>query len=386
MQWSVSGVDSVSVEPIGDGLPPVSPPITHMPQETTLYVLSASNGEETVHTVRQVIVDLPPTPTPTPPPGEPPAIEFFGITPEEWTRVENIRDDNDNEITAQLNWVVTGETTSVEITGGPPGFEKLSNLSRVGDASIDVRDTTVFVLTASNGEEQIVKTTQIKFLDPTPTPDESSDGGEDGGDDGGDDAEAPEIATFIAEGVSSTDQVTQVGDNPPTYQVVAGSNVNLKWAVNDANTVTLVGEGEQPPAGTYTLSNVVADQTFQLTAEGDGGSSQAFLQLEVVAKPPPPAPYNVNGILSGSNIILTWEHSAENEIIGFRVYRATSAGGPFLRVADETQLGNGSRQWVDVGPLPTCTAYYVTAVYIDPLSGDKMETGASANSWFSPGC
>ncbi len=381
LQWVVTGADSVSVTPLGDKLPPVGPPVMHKPQETTLYVLTASNGQETVNAVQQVVVEVAPTPTPTPPPGQPPVIEFLGVTPEEWTRVEDDRDDKDNEIKAQINWVVTGDTTNVELTGGPPGFEKLSNLARTGEVTIKVRDTTVFILTAYNGEAKAVKTTQIKFLDPTPTPDEGGDG--DGGD--GDGSE-PQITSFTAVGVSSSDQVTQVDDDPLTYEVVAGSNVNLAWEVENADTVILVGVGEQASSGTYTLKNVIADQTFQLTATSSGGTVKKTLKLEVVAKATPPIPYNVNGTVSGDDIILTWSYDAENDIIGFRVYRAPDEVSPFARVADEAELGNGTRQWVDEGPLPTCTVYYVTAVYIDPLSGDKLETAASANTWYSAGC
>ncbi len=388
LQWAVSGVDKVSLQPIGDGLPPISPPIAHMPQETTLYVLSATNGQETVNAVQQVVVSQAPTPTPTPPPGQPPVVEFFGVTPEEWVRVEPDRGDNANEITAQLNWVVTGVTTNVEITGGPPGFEKLSNLPRVGDASLKVRDTTVFVLTAFNDQETAVKTAQIKFLDPTPTP-EGSGNGDGGGNGGGNGAAAPEIVAFTAEGVSAADQVTPLGGSPPTYEVVAGSNVNLVWAVNNADRVTLVGVGEQPPAGTYIVSNVVSNRTFQLTATGAGGNTQAFLLLRVVARPAPPPPFSVDGIPNtptANDITLTWEHAAENEIIGFRIYRALSAGGPFTRVADESQLPSGARLWIDANALPGCRAYYVTAVYTDPISGSRLETSPSANSWFGPGC
>lgn len=387
LQWAVTGVDSISIAPIGDKLPPVGPPITHSPQETTLYVLTASNGKDTVNAVQQVVVATAPTPTPTPLPGEPPVIEFFGVTPEEATRVEPDRSDNANEVKAQLNWVVTGDATNVELTGGPPGFERLSNLSRIGEATIKVRDTTVFVLTAFNGEAKVVKTAQIKFLDPTPTPesDSGSGGGSGGGGSGGGSTTSkPKIVTFAANGVSPADQVTDAGSS--VFQVVAGSNVNLTWDVQNADTVTLVGVGDQPPVGTYTLSNVVTDQTFQLTATGTGGTSQAFLQLRIVAKPAPPPPFSVNGTVAGSNITLTWDHAAENDIIGFRVYRALAVVGPFVRVVDESQLGNGSRQFVDVNALPGCKAYFVTAVYLDPLSGNKLETPASSNSWYGPGC
>jgi hypothetical protein len=375
LQWQVSGADSVSVQPLGDELPPAAS-INHWPEETTLYVLSASNGEQTVNTVQQVVVGEEPTPTPTTTPAAEPVIELFSITPEEWLRVSD--DDEDNEVEVQIDWVVTGNTTNVEITGGPPGYEKLSNLSRVGDGKFTVSDTTVLVLTAYNGDTKAVKTTQIKFLDPTPTP--SSDSSTSSDTSGS--STSPQITSFTAEGVSSSDQVTR---SKSVYQVVAGSNVTLRWITQDADTVTLVGVGNQPPAGTYTLSNVVVDQIFQLTAEGDGGNVEQFLSIQVIPKPIPPSPFNVSGTENAPDqVTLSWDHSAENDIVGFRVYRDNGSG--FSRVADESTLPSSTRQWVDPVAVAICREYYVVAVYIEPISGNTQETSASTTSWYSLSC
>ncbi len=389
LQWAVRGADSVTVQPLGSGLPPVSPPISHQPQETTLYVLSASNGEDTVNAVQQVIVGEEPTPTPTATPAALPVIDLLQVTPPEQVRADSDdRGAKENEITVQINWVVTGDVTNVELTGGPPGFEKLSNLARIGEVQFFIRDTTVFVLTAYNGHEQASETTQIQFMDATPTPEPSAtdpaDGSGGGGSASGTPTPTPEIEFFEAQGVSASDQVTQVGSG--TYQVVAGSNVNLLWSTQNADTVTLVGVGDQPPAGSYTLSNVISAQVFQLTATGDGGTAQESLQLTIAPIPVPPSPYNISGSESGSQITLSWLHDAENSIIGFRVYRAPAVSGPFTRIADESQLSNSTRQYIDSGPLPACAAYYLTAVYVDPVSGNRIETAAGSNGWLSSGC
>jgi hypothetical protein len=74
LTWVVTGVESVSIQPIGSDLPP-SGSISHSPKETTLYVLTASSGEETARAMRQVTVNTAPTPTPTPTPGP-----SYGIT------------------------------------------------------------------------------------------------------------------------------------------------------------------------------------------------------------------------------------------------------------------------------------------------------------------
>jgi hypothetical protein len=74
LTWVVTGVESVSIQPISADLPS-NGAISHSPQETTLYVLTASSGEETARAMRQVTVHTAPTPTPTPTPGP-----SYGIT------------------------------------------------------------------------------------------------------------------------------------------------------------------------------------------------------------------------------------------------------------------------------------------------------------------
>jgi hypothetical protein len=74
LTWVVTGVESVSIQPVGSDLPP-SGAINHSPKETTLYMLTASSGEETARAMRQVTVNAAPTPTPTPTPGS-----SYGIT------------------------------------------------------------------------------------------------------------------------------------------------------------------------------------------------------------------------------------------------------------------------------------------------------------------
>jgi hypothetical protein len=323
-------------------------------------------------------------------------IEFLGVTPEEVVRVEDDRDDEDNEIKAQINWVVTGDTTNVELTGGPPGFEKLSNLARVGEATIKVRDTTVFILTAYNGDAKVVKTAQIKFLDPTPTPDSgsSSGGGGSGGGGGGSGSSStptpvpPKIAFFTAAGITPPqDQVIFVGGNPPTYEVTADSNVSLNWGVQNATKVTLIGVGDQPPAGNLALYNVTVGQIYQLKAEGPGGNTQTFLQLTVVSPAPPPAPFNLAGLTVAGpppQNVLNWQYDPNfiGRIAGFRVYRADVPGGAFSQVADETQLGKGTLSWTDTTTAADCKVYYVVAVYTG-AGGALQETAATPNSWFS---
>jgi hypothetical protein len=59
-----------------------------------------------------------------------------------------------------------------------------------------------------------------------------------------------------------------------------------------------------------------------------------------------------------------------------------------VQVANEDELKAGTvHQWVDTTAKPTCgKAYYVVAVYIDIITEEKKETGASTTSWYSTPC
>ncbi len=374
VSWQVRGVDTVQIQTISpDPLPAISPPgIVSAPAETTLYVLTANNNGGTVQAVRQVIVN--PAVTPTPP--AEPVIEVFTITPEEGV--------NGQRTDARLDWFVNGPTTNIHITGGPEGFEPLANLPPFGNAEIkDLDETAVFILTAINNDTEALQTTQILFLDPTPTPEPTA------APPAPTPAPAPEITRFVAAPLSAADGVTFIGGDPPTYQVTSGSNVDLQWETLNANTVTLVGVGEQAPTGNYTLFNLRAGHTYQLTAQGEQDSVDAFVRLTIVPAPPPPPPYNLNGAVNGNAIDLSWNYDAAqtNNIIGFRIYRANVPPGNFSRVVDENTLGNLTTQWTDTTLTETCgKGYYIVAVYIDAVTGNRKETDASRYSWYSDPC
>ncbi|HEY85490.1 MAG TPA: FHA domain-containing protein [Chloroflexi bacterium] len=371
LSWHVRGVDTVSVQTISpDPLPAISPPdIINAPAETTLYVLTANNGGGAVQAVKQVIVQ----PAVTPTPEAAPVIEVFTITPEEGVSGE--------KVDARLDWFVNGPTTNIHITGGPKGFEPLANLESFGNAEIkDLDETAVFILTAINDETEVLKTVQILFLEPTPTPEPEP---------GPPPEPDPEITRFIAAPLSSGDSVTSIDGDPPTYEVTSGSNVDLQWETANADTVTLVGVGDQAPSGNYTIFNVRAGRTYQLIAQGPQASVDSTLRLTIVAAPPPPPPYNLNGAVEGSAIRLTWNYDAQqtNNIIGFRIYRADVPPGNFTRVADENTLTNLTTQWTDTTLTETCgKGYYIVAVYIDATTGDRKETDASRYSWYSDPC
>ncbi|MBI1881545.1 MAG: hypothetical protein HYR94_25470 [Chloroflexi bacterium] len=166
--------------------------------------------------------------------------------------------------------------------------------------------------------------------------------------------------------------------------MVAGKNVQLSWEVKNADKVTLVGQGDQPSQGDKILPSVKTNGTFQLKATNAGGDTDAFLKLEVIAPPPPPQPFDVNGTEGAGVNTITWKYdpNAKDRIEGFRVY---DADAPSFPLVDETILGKDATSWPH-SINPTCNrGYYVAAVFIDVITGERKEV-PSTNIWRSSQC
>ncbi|UCH61225.1 MAG: FHA domain-containing protein [Anaerolineales bacterium] len=260
ISWQVSGVEEVSIQPLGDQLPP-SGSVTHTPTETMLYVLAASNGQISTHALRQITVNpIPPTPTPTPAPLAP-KIELFTVSPSQPIQVSN------EEVEVRLDWVVSGRTTNIVLTGGPLDRDGVSQLRSEDSFTFFLTEDAIFVLKAFNGDQQAIRTVEVRLQ-------------------------------------------------------------------------------ESP--------NRVLPSAYNL-----------FGQLEGNPNPPPD-----NGTL------LTWDYDAENQIIGFRVYRNSGSG--FTVIAAEDRLNSSDREYFDPSDDP-CMSYYVVAVYLN-ASGQWRET-APSDQW-----
>jgi len=383
--WTVSGILDpqtfrVQLDPLGV-VDQVGPKIYKPEQEGTLnFWLRAFNGEAEARRPQNVLVKPAPTGTPAP---EKPTIAFFTAAPDEIVRGSG-RD-------VQLAWSVTGATTDVQISG--PGFGPIVGLPALGSLPVNPDQSTLYVLTAFNGELSASQTVQVKVLEPTPTgtplptapptPTPTST------------PVPPNIVYFnvVAADTNDADKVVFVGGSPPTYEVVAGTQVNLQWLVQNALKVSLSVDdqslGDQPFEGQLPQT-VRAEGNYKLEARNvQDDLATAFVRIEMTQEIPP-APDNVSGEPLTDTVDISWEYRTqdENKIIGFRIYRAdVPPGSNFQRVADEDDLDQGSRQWSDaVGVGHTCgKAYYVVAVYED-FNGDVQETDASENSWYSPPC
>jgi hypothetical protein len=187
----------------------------------------------------------------------------------------------------------------------------------------------------------------------------------------------------------------------PTYQVDAGTPIRLAWRVENPITEVRLTDsqneyGVRSPEDEFQA--VVTQSTiFRLQVRGAGDSPQLIerrIRVNVLPIEPPPPPFNVNGE-EGETLedpsIVQWSYPGENQndILGFRVYRADVDDFNFSRVANEFELINTAVSWED--PItPSCDrVYYVVAVYEDiSRSGDDriQETVSSPSSWYTRAC
>lgn len=148
--WSVSNVDKVVIDPLPGEFPP-SGNLVVAPQQTTAYVLTASNSEAPVKLVKQVVVN--------PAPGAP-KIDSFVATPNE------VLPGSPESQNIKLSWSVSGETTDIQLAG--PTLGPAVNLLAQGELIVKTDATATFTLTAFNGALSSVQTVQVKVNSPAP--------------------------------------------------------------------------------------------------------------------------------------------------------------------------------------------------------------------------
>jgi hypothetical protein len=410
ISWNVEGAEAVQISGVPDALPPTGANFRIVPNGTTNFVLSASNGQPdgtVISAPQQVIVNPRPTETPVP---LAPVISAFQATYEEVVYGEV----NDLQIT----WTVDGEYTDITLSN--PFLGDISGLPSQGTIPVNVPpESTFYVLTARNGDETASSQIRLNVIIPTPTPTYTTTP-----------TQTPTLTptptstttptptitpspvpptltptvtpsstphplpnlTYFTAGIpqgGDPSALTQIGaqGNVLTYRAIAGTVVELEWDVQVAETVTIDLLGQRPPNGTEIIPPLLQAVTYRLTAENPGGVVDAFIQFEVIAPDPPP-PNGLSGYISEGNTVVTWLYSATEQpnIVGFRVYRADAPPGTdFTVIADESVLPATARLYEDPGVV--CDyAYYLVAVYYDPRTNRNLETDPSDTSYYSPPC
>ena len=144
IDWRVSGVSSISIHPNVRESASSSGTMTHKPAGTTEYKLVFEGGES--QTIEVVVQEREGAPQ----------IEFFEVTPAEAVRGSK----------AALSWKVVGTTTKIDIDAN---FQRTA-ASAEGSMPVNADDTTVYVLSACNGDLCTTKSVTLTVVDPTATP------------------------------------------------------------------------------------------------------------------------------------------------------------------------------------------------------------------------
>jgi hypothetical protein len=398
--WEVMGVNEVQISNIpGSTTFPPQGSFEASPNETVIYVLSAGIGNAKITRQWQVQVNpAPPTPTPTPVPNAP-VIEYFTITPNQVVKGNA----DANQVT--LSWSVLTGTTNIQITS-PDMAQPVDSLASQGNMIVAGTKTTLYILTAYNGDLKTSATAALTVLDPTPTgtppptgtpvptptPTPTT-------------YPAPIIQSFTAskDAGDTTGEVTQVYSTSLTtgttlFQVTYGTHIILNWTTTNAQTVVLEGFGSQPSSGSSVSAiEVTAPVQYHLQASNPSPLSpaNAYVRIELKPKAAPPAPFGVSSSAeTTSSVTINWNYDGnyQGEIVGFRIYRAPQGSSDFVKVIAEyaltpggDTLSNASRTWTDTAS-PVCgQQYYVVGVYQDTF-GNAQETAVGVPTILTSPC
>ena len=159
---------------------------------------------------------------------------------------------------------------------------------------------------------------------------------------------------------------------PAVLQATAGpGQIALSWSTvvgatsyNVYRATTPGGEGSSPyksgvTTTSYTDATPISGATnyYQVSAVNGSGESGKSNEASAVpqAAPPPIAPTNLVASVSGPNVRLTWVQSASVSAVATNVYRGTTSGGPYLKVATVSN----TTSLTDNQASPRTTYYYV---------------------------
>ena len=254
--WQVDEVQTVSIQPGFEGLPPTGS-LSDSPDQDTTYVLTAQNEQtgETASSIREVKV--------TDAPAQPKIKEF------KYTHNGDLVKGKNNKVL--LEWELEGDPETIELSSPVIGTIRKKKGDRTHEVTIS--DDATFLLTVSTGDLKD-SLQRVVALDP---PD-------------------PIILRFEAEAGPNTlaSDIRPLG--PERYSVVADSTVKFSWEVQDAFEVTLKERsndfGNQPfPTGSLDVI-VKTPGNYELNAKNAAGKSAEpkFIKIEIEPPSSPTSP------------------------------------------------------------------------------------------------
>jgi hypothetical protein len=138
------------------------------------------------------------------------------------------------------------------------------------------------------------------------------------------------------------------------YRVGTGGALTL------VDTLSGVPEGMATTSVTPDLDLVDGSYSWRARATDpvQAGPWMASAHFTVFTDVPPAAPTDLHAVPGNALVSLSWHASPETDVVGYRVYRAAAAGGPFVLVGSPS-----APAFVDTGRTNGVTVYYaVTAI------------------------
>jgi fibronectin type 3 domain-containing protein len=153
--------------------------------------------------------------------------------------------------------------------------------------------------------------------------------------------------------------------NANTEADLAGYNVFRSTSANGM--FTLLNTDGLLTTPTYTDASAAANTTFyyQVVAVDTQQrvSPMAVVKVTTPIPPAPTAPTGLQATVSPAGITLSWNANAESDIAGYKVFRASAPGGPFIQVSPG--MVQAGTSFVDTGAaIGTASYYEVVAIDI----------------------
>lgn len=132
----------------------------------------------------------------------------------------------------------------------------------------------------------------------------------------------------------------------PTYQWQI-DGVNIAGATNDTYVTNTLKDGE-------TVSVIVTASAPCITTS----TASASLSMKVVS--PPDQPFNVTGVSTLNEVVLSWETTGTGNESGFYILRSIDNSSNFVNIKT---LGAGIRSYTDIGQSPNTKLYYKVVAF-----------------------
>jgi hypothetical protein len=138
-------------------------------------------------------------------------------------------------------------------------------------------------------------------------------------------------------------------------KVTGAASVTLSLSGTASKTATTASDGRYAftslVEGSYTVTPSLAGYTFSPASRSFSSVSTDISALDFAASAiPPPVSHSVT---------LSWTASTTPSIDGYRIYRATADGGPYVQVA----TGITTTSYLDAAVTAGSTYYYVATAY-----------------------